>query len=291
MEFIISVLTTLAIISFYIVIPFKLYGKTKFKDYFRFNKKTFLVYLILRLLVIFTMIRSIYNQNYYNAFLCVEVLILFLLPMFIEKQLKIELPTGFEIIILCFIFSAEILGEINSFYTQYQGWDTILHTLNGFLCAAVGFSLIDIMNRSVDIPVNMSPFYIAFTAFCFSMTVGVLWEFFEFGNDYFSLTDAQKDFVVSSFGSIYFDPNKMNNVVKIKDIVQTTITTASGETYIIENGYLDIGIIDTMKDLFVNFIGAIIFCVSGYFYKKHQNNKTAIDKFNIANKFMIKVDK
>lgn len=111
------------------------------------HKNTFFVYLGLRLLVLGILILQIFHQNYENAFLCILTLILMITPSVIQATLKVEFPSPLEIIVLIFIFSAKILGEIRSFYMRFLYWDTVLHTLNGFLCAAIGFSLVDIMNR------------------------------------------------------------------------------------------------------------------------------------------------
>ena len=111
------------------------------------HKNTFFVYLGLRLLVLGILILQIFHQNYENAFLCILTLILMIIPSVIQATLKVEFPSPLEIIVLIFIFSAKILGEIRSFYMRFLYWDTVLHTLNGFLCAAIGFSLVDIMNR------------------------------------------------------------------------------------------------------------------------------------------------
>ena len=283
MQYLISFLITLAVIIIYVQVPLRVFGKGKSKIYIREHRLTFLVYFVLRLLVTFTMIRSIYQENYYNAFLCLVTLMLFAAPMFIENKLLIEFPTVFEITILIFIFSAEILGEIESYYTLHQGWDTALHTLNGFLCAAVGFSLFDMLNRELSSKISLSPFYLALVAFCFSMTIGVLWEFAEFAADRILLLDAQKDFTVTSFGTVYFDPDGLNQVLQIKDITSTLISTADGSVYRIDGGYLDIGIIDTMKDLLVNLIGAAVYSISGYFLKKNEHG------INFAEKFVIRV--
>ena len=85
-----------------------------------------------------------------------------------------------------------------------------------------------------------------------------------------AVIDMQKDFIVSSFNSVTLDPTHSQKVIRVRDITQTVIYTASGETFTIDGGYLDIGILDTMKDLFVNFIGAVTFSVIGYFYIKHR---------------------
>lgn len=112
------------------------------------NKKiTATVYLVLKVLVIIAMILQFLKGNYKNVFMCLITLILFAIPIIIDQKLNIKLPNTLEIIIFLFIFSAEILGEIQNFYGVFKHWDTILHTLNGFLCAAIGFSMIDILNR------------------------------------------------------------------------------------------------------------------------------------------------
>ena len=189
---------------------------------------------VLSLLVVLTFIRCAFMQRYENMFVCVLSLVLLAMPTLIEKQLAIDIPPMMEAIIYCFIYAAEIMGEINSFYTIIPGWDTMLHTINGFLVAAVGFCLVDLFNRSERFTFKLSPLFLAIVAFCFSMTVGVLWEFFEFTADQVMHTDMQKDW-----------------------------TEQLG-------GYLDIGLIDTMKDLQVNCIGAIAFSIIGFFYVKHR---------------------
>lgn len=228
------------------------------------HKSSFAVYLILRAFVIVIMILQILNRNYEDVFYCILTLILFLVPSFIQMEFKIELPTTLEIIILIFIFAAEILGEIGSYYTKIPNWDTMLHTLNGFLAAAIGFSLVDILNRNEKITFKLSPLYMAVVAFCFSMTIGVMWEFFECGMDTFFGMDTQKDTIVNSISTVMLDPAGGTKVVRIEDIKEVTI---NGQDLGL-GGYLDIGLLDTMEDLFVNFIGAIVFSIIGYFYVK-----------------------
>lgn len=236
------------------------------------NKNVFAVYVILRVLVIIVGVMSLLSGNIEHFFLCVLTLILFLLPAFVERKFKIDLPDALEIIVLLFVFAAEILGEISSFYVRVPHWDTMLHTVNGFLFAAIGFAMVDVLNRSSRVKFNLSPVYLAITAFCFSMTVGVVWEFFEFSMDSFLLLDMQKDTVVNAVSSVTFDTTLTNETVIFKDIVDTVIISADGTQYAFSdygiNGYVDIGIIDTMKDLIVNFIGAVVFSVIGYFYVK-----------------------
>lgn len=230
----------------------------------REHKSSFLVYVTLRLLVILMMILQIFNRNYENVFLCVLTLVLLLIPSLIQINLKIELPTALEITILVFIFAAEILGEIQSYYIKFPFWDTVLHTINGFLMAAIGFALVDILNRSKKFSIQLSPIFLAIVAFCFSMTIGVIWEFFEYGMDQFFGLDMQKDTVIQGFSSVLLDPTKSNIPVPVQDITEVLV---NGRDLGL-GGYLDIGLIDTMNDLFVNFVGAVLFSIIGYFYVK-----------------------
>ncbi len=239
------------------------------------NKRAFTVYIVLRIIVIAVIIRSALQGRVESVFAGSLALILFLIPPFLEKQFKLELPTMLETLAFMFIFCAQILGEIEGYYVKYPFWDTMLHTVNGFMFAAFGFCLVDIFNRNPRFKFKLSPIFLAISAFCFSMTIGILWEFLEFSIDYLFLTDMQKDFFINSFGTVKLtDSNQI-----IKDITQTVITTASGNTYTITNGYLDIGLYDTMKDLFVNFIGAVIFSIVGFFYIKQRGKGKLASQF------------
>ena len=226
------------------------------------------VYIALRAAVILVMIAQFFNRNFENVFLCALTLILFILPTVLERKLEVDLPDTLEIIILLFIFAAEVLGEISAYYTTYPYWDTMLHTLNGFLCAAVGFCLVDLFDRSERFSLTLSPVFMAIVAFCFSMTIGVLWEFFECSMDRIFLFDMQKDTVVTAISSVMLDPAGGNHAVVIKNISDVIVIADGKEIPLGVGGYLDVGLYDTMEDLFVNFIGAAVFSVIGYFYVK-----------------------
>ncbi len=246
------------------------------------NKAVFAVYIVLRLIVIVSLVFALVRGNFENAVLCVATLLLLLAPSFIEKSFSVELPSVLEIIIMCFAFSHAILGEIGCFYVKVPWWDTMLHTLNGFLCAGVGFSLIDLLNRDKRFRFELSPVYVALVAFCFSMAVGVLWEFFEFGSDMIFKTDMQKDTVIRSITSVALDPTKSNTPVTVDGI--TSVVVNGRELGV--GGYLDIGLIDTMKDLIVNFIGAVVFSIFGFIYIKYRGRKS-----RVVENFMVTVRK
>ena len=204
------------------------------------------VYVILRLLVVLIIVNQARNGNYENVFYGLIALILFTLPSYFEHRFIIDIPDTLEAIILIFIFAAEILGEIGAYYQKVPFWDTMLHTVTGFLTGAIGFSLVSLLNRETD-SFNLSPFYLAFVSLCFSMFIGVMWEFIEFLFDWFLSTDMQKDTIVNTIRTVTLDPTRSNKVVVIKGITNTAVNG----TDLGINGYLDIGLIDTMKDLFV----------------------------------------
>ena len=241
----------------------------------REHRSSFLVYFILRFLVIVVMILQLLNRNYENVFLCVLTLFLLIVPSFVQVTFRVELPSTLEIIILIFIFAAEILGEISEFYLVFPFWDTVLHTMNGFLAAAIGLSLVDLLNRSQKIVFHLSPLFAAIVAFCFSMTIGVIWEFFEFGMDMLLKLDMQKDTIIHTISSVSLDPQGGNVPYVIRDITETAVNGVELGL----GGYLDIGLIDTMQDLFVNFIGAITFSVIGFFYVRNQGKKSVAERF------------
>lgn len=243
------------------------------------KKTNITVYLILRFLVILCMVEQALKGNWHSVALCFLTLILFTLPTIASRTFKVNLPTTLEIIIYLFIFSAEILGEIQNFYGVFKHWDTMLHTLNGFLSAAIGFSLIDILNRTEKFHIRMTPLFVALVAFCFSMTIGVLWEFFEFGADRYFNTDMQKDRIVNTVSSVELNKENKNDPVIINDINKIIIYSGDNKETVIQNGYLDIGINDTMKDLIVNFIGAIVFSVLGFLYIKDRDEYKFIERF------------
>lgn len=243
------------------------------------KRSSLAIYLILRFLVVICMILQIIRGDLNNALLCLLSLVLLFAPLFIQNKYEITLPDSLEISIYLFIFSAEILGEINNFYGIIPHWDTCLHTINGFLATAVGFSLVDLLNKNSK-DINLSPFYLCLVAFCFSMTIGILWEFFEYGGDKLMKFDMQKDTLITNVSSVYLNPDNENKPVVVDNIGKTEIFDKDGKLlYVIDGGYLDIGLNDTMKDLFVNFIGALVFSYFAYIGLKNNKRSSVVKNF------------
>ena len=234
------------------------------------KEASFMVFMVLRLLVILTMILQFFNQNYENVFMCVLTLLLLIVPSFFQVTFKVELPSTLEIIILLFIFAAEILGEVNDYYFVFPQWDTMLHTLNGFLAAAIGFSLVDLLNKSERVKFELSPLYVVLVAFCFSMTIGVIWEFFEFSMDQFFGMNTQKNTMITLLNGADLVDGSRVTIHNIKEVIVNGQQLA---------GYIDIGLIDTIGDLLVNFIGAAVFSVFGFFYAKYPNTFNFLKRF------------
>ena len=239
------------------------------------NRPAFLTWFLLRLIVLAVLIRSVMLGYWENAFICLLVLFLFLLPSLLEKRLGVSFPSGLQTVILIHIFACEILGELGCYYVRYPHWDTITHTVWGFLCAAIGYALVDILNRNDSTHFHLSPAFLAVVAFCFSMTIGVLWEFFEFAADQLLLLDMQKDTVITRFSSVLLDATSSNIPIQVNNIADVAVNGASLGL----NGYLDIGLFDTMEDLFVNSIGALVFSLIGYFRTKSENAKRIAESF------------
>ncbi|MDG0822783.1 MAG: hypothetical protein L0L63_11430 [Staphylococcus equorum] len=240
------------------------------------NKKVITIYVILRLIVILNLMNEmIFIHRWDVIFTLVLTLVLFTIPQLTERLLKIEIPNLLEFIIILFIFSSTILGELGDFYSYFRLWDTMLHSINGFLAAGIGFSLVFLLNKNVK-GINLNPLFLAIVTFCFSMTIGVMWEFFEYTVDQSMGMDMQKDHVVQKVNSATM-ANEHNTVHHIDNIEKTVIESrdASGNRVenVVNDGYLDVGIHDTMKDLFVNLLGAAAFSVLSYSYAKYDQKK------------------
>ena len=240
------------------------------------RRVTAAVYIIVRIITVAVLIYSLARGQWENAVTCALTLGLLMIPSFLERKMQITLPGVMEVMMICFVFAANIMGEISAFYVKLPQLDTALHAINGFICAGVGFGLINILNQTHR--VRLSPLFVVLFSFCFSMTAGTVWELFEFGMDALFGKDMQKDTLVSSISTHLLSGG--GSVVTISDIRDTAV---NGQSLGV-NGYLDIGLYDTMKDLAVNFAGAAVFNTAGYFYLKGRKKHTAFIKNFIPSK-------
>ncbi|MBQ8416072.1 MAG: hypothetical protein IJX13_04125 [Clostridia bacterium] len=256
--------------------------RKRFVKKVRANKLSFSVYVLMGAITVSVIVLTAVRRQFESTFTACISLILFLLPTFVEESFRIKLPTALEIVAVLFVFCANILGEIGAYYTRFPFWDDMLHYTSGFIFAAFGFALVDIFNRHRDFDFHLSPLFLSIVALCFSVTVGALWELFEFGADLLLHTDMQKDTVITQIYSAELNPNGQAPV-SIPHITETVIKTADGAVYTLQ-GYLDIGLFDSMKDLLVDLAGALLFCIIGYFYTSNSA------KGRIAKQFVPRVE-
>ena len=194
-------------------------------------------------------------------FISLLTLIIFFLLEYLEKLLKLELSFSLKLLLVIFIFSAQVFGEILNFYFVVSFWDNILHLVAGFISACFGFSIIYCWGLKSN--KEKTTFFISFIfLICFSITMSVLWEFFEFSMDRYLGFDMQKDTYVDKINSVSIG-DVDNSFVNSFDNVLYTDIYYGDEFYRIDKGYLDIGLIDTMEDMFFNLVGAFCF---GFLY-------------------------
>lgn len=164
---------------------------------------------------------------------CTSGLIIMMIPRFIEKKKSIDIPDLIETIFFIFLFCAIYLGEVQNFYYLVPYWDVVLHAFSGVMLGALGFILVRFFNDSHLVHVQLTPFFISFFAFCFAVTAGTMWEIYEFIADGILSTNMQK-FITAD------------------------------DTVLIGREALR----DTMEDLIVDMVSALIISIIGYMQLK-----------------------
>lgn len=175
---------------------------------------------------------------------CILGVIGFFLPNIISKKTKIVIPSNMYIVYVLFLYGAVFLGEVRNYYYRVPHWDTILHTCSGAMLGALGFSFVNILNKHEKVHVELSPLFVALFAFGFAISLGVMWEIYEFTFDGVLGLNMQK--------------------------------------FALEDGTQLIGraaVTDTMEDLIVDSVGAFTMATIGYISLKYK--KGWIDKLLI----------
>lgn len=171
---------------------------------------------------------------------CVLGLIVMFIPSIIEKRRSIDIPNYMEVLYFIFLYCAIYLGEVRNFYYLIAHWDIILHAFSGAMLGALGFTLVSIMNDSEKVKFQLSPFFISLFAFCFALAAGAVWEVYEYSIDGIFSLNMQK--------------------------------------FALEDGTLLVGreaLVDTMQDLIVDAISALVVVIAGYLsIRKGKNKKT-----------------
>lgn len=166
---------------------------------------------------------------------CLLGIIVLHVPGFLSRRFKFDVPNMMYILYILFLYCAIFLGEVRNFYHVIPHWDTILHGFSSVMTGLFGFMVVSILNESKKATIHLSPLFVALFAFCFSMTIGTLWEVYEF----------------------LFDGMLGMNMQK----------------FLLEDGTALIGrdaLADTMEDILVDGAGALIASVCGYFSLKHR---------------------
>jgi hypothetical protein len=178
--------------------------------------------LILQALLLLGLVLFVLRRDWENVFLTTIVILLTLAPAFLFRRYRVVVPPEFQLISAAFVFLSLFLGSAFDLYYRYWWWDVVLHTSSGFLLGIVGFVALFLLNGTDRLPKGMTPAFIAFFGVTFAVTLGVLWEIFEFA----------------------------------VDVAAPAVNMQSRET----------GVSDTMHDLIVDTIGAVIVAFMGYAY-------------------------
>ncbi len=166
---------------------------------------------IFRILLVFAIGGNLTEGNWLNMFTAITTLALTFLPYLISQKNHIYLPRSFQTVIFLFIFAALYLGNLRDFYTIFWWWDLMLHTLSGVILGFIGFLLIYLLNKDVKVNVMLSPFFVVLFSATFAVTMGVLWEVYEFSMDSIfalnmqksGLVDTMWDLIVDTIGAVF----------------------------------------------------------------------------------------
>ena len=132
------------------------------------------------------------DGQWMNAFLVLAIMATALLPAIIGHRFQVHIPPEFQVLAVVFVFASLFLGEFHSYYARFWWWDIVLHTSSGLLMGILGFLLVYVLNENEHVDLHIRPFFVALFAFLFAVTVGTLWEIFEFGMDRIVGTNMQK---------------------------------------------------------------------------------------------------
>ena len=251
--------------------------KVKFSEYFKNRIKDIPFAVMCALYMAFCvgcMIYSAVELGARDALLAV-VYMIFIPAVFVFEYL-IGFRVGYILTVLI-IFSAcgGLLGSSYNVYMILPWFDSLLHAVSGILFFAAGFMLAEVFFGKDN--VNKHFFgKLAFAIF-FSTTVGVAWEFFEYLISETMGFDMLEDAMVTDIQS-YLLSQSHNVAIELNDITQTVITYDGGKEWVINGGYMDLGLYDTLNDLLIAAAGTVSIAIVSIisFYKFPKFNKMFI---------------
>ncbi len=155
------------------------------------SEKFYIVFsLIIRVILIVAIVISFFEDNWIFVFFSALTFLLTFFPKIIERSYKIELPVTFQMLIVLFACAGVFLGGVGEFYVKYWWWDSMLHFLAGIGLGFAGFLILYVLYRNNKF--QAGPGTIAIFSFCFALSLGVLWEIFEFSVDSILGEDMQR---------------------------------------------------------------------------------------------------
>lgn len=243
-------------------------AKTKnIKNYIKERVKSKLFLAIIAIYILFCLFSAIYwviDIQVRN--LCMSVAYMAFVPMLLLAEYIIKFRSGalFTAGVL-FIAAGGLLGSCFNFYTIIPFFDTVLHGMSGVLFACLGFTIAEKLFGKAE--GAKSFFGYALFALCFSLAIAVVWEIFEYACTVFLGFDMMEDSPVTNINS-YFLAGNHTETVTLDGISQTVIHYGDGKIFVM-NGYLDLGLIDTLTDMIICTVGAVIFMLTSIVSHKY----------------------
>lgn len=205
------------------------------------------IIILMRVVVIFYLIIGIIKWNTTTVVAALLSLVLMTITSYLKK--KLNLDKKLELLIYIFIITTEVLGQIYHFYTRVPIFDIIIHTYSSFVISYIALIII----KKHKLPKIITILFI----FSFAMMCESIWEIFEFSTDRLLKTDMQKDTIINEITSYYLSEDKDTPTTMVVDNVVVNNISFTDKY----NGYLDIGLYDTISDMSCALLGALIFII------------------------------
>jgi len=169
------------------------------------KKLPIVIYYFFRLSILIAFLITLYQQQWLNSLATFGILVLILLPSYFKKKLKIEIPFEFELVAVSFVYFAVYLGDWHGYYLRFWWWDVYLHLASGLLLGIFGFMIVYFLNDAKTIRLNLKSGFVALFAFMFAMTIGTVWEIFEFIMDSWFGLNMQRSGVTDTMWDLIMD--------------------------------------------------------------------------------------
>lgn len=170
--------------------------------------------LLLQAVLVVGTVLALWERQWLTTIVTGGIVVVTLFPLFLGRRFRVFVPPEFELPAIVFLFASLFLGEVRGYYVRYWWWDVLLHTASGFLLGILGFLLVYVLNEIESVDLHMKPAFVALFAFTFAVSMGGLWEIFEFTMDRMfgmnmqkamlgdpsGLTDTMWDLIVDTVG-------------------------------------------------------------------------------------------